>query len=202
MHSVREHCRCWGKGGSASSPQIHPLSQHFLLWGSGYMEGKGSTWCHLPAQLLGRGAPMHRGWPEFSRLESNTPGLGPQAGGQVYISPDKFCEAKDKGAGGGGGRRRQQHLPLIWKLERKWRTGVSPRCRHAQGSGPDIGQGTRTSGEAVPCSLSQEASWGSHNLQLSRGNCANTSSQNEAAFVLGKPLAPTSYPLLCGKRRQ
>lgn len=46
---------------------------------------------------------MHRGWPEFSRLESNTPGLGPQAGGQVYISPDKFCEAKDKGAGGGGG---------------------------------------------------------------------------------------------------
>lgn len=103
MHSVREHCRCWGKGGSASSPQIHPLSQHFLLWGSGYMEGKGSTWCHLPAQLLGRGAPMHRGWPEFSRLESNTPGLGPQAGGQVYISPDKFCEAKDKGAGGGGG---------------------------------------------------------------------------------------------------
>lgn len=44
---------------------------------------------------------MHRGWPEFSRLESNTPGLGPQAGGQVYISPDKFCEAKDKGAGGG-----------------------------------------------------------------------------------------------------
>lgn len=128
LRSTRKHSQCWGRDGL----HLQPLSSS---WDNTFCSEGQETWLADPRPASGK-----------KSAHAQRPG------GQVYLSPEKLCEAGGKGrekactaapreAGGG---EEDWDLPKRQKLPEQ------------------LGRGTGTTGEAIPLSLSQEASWSSH----------------------------------------
>lgn len=151
------------------------------------MEGKGLTWWHLPTQLWEEARPCTEAGPNSHAHSQTHPVFGLRLGGQVYISPDKLCQAGNKGRE----KARTAAPPMDPEAGRGAEGGQGKA--ETPGSDPGVGRPLRTWGwasglleelcpEASPCSTSRS----SRSSQANRRKCTANIPQGTA---------PTRLPL-------